>query len=51
MGRNVSTADRCIACAVALLSLLMCAGVRYVFHLPLQSPLAAVSAPERPYMP
>lgn len=53
MTTMLSPADRCAACVVALVSLLMCvmcAGVRYVFHLPAQTVLSVASA-ERPYMP
>ena len=50
MGTRLSPADRCAACAVALASLLMCAGVRYMFHLPAQAAMS-VAAAERPHMP
>jgi hypothetical protein len=50
MRTQLSTADRYAACIVALVSLLMCAGVRYVFHLPVRTTLSAAST-GRPYMP
>lgn len=50
MRKTLSPADRCAACFVALLCLLMCAGVRYVFHLPTHAGFSVVSS-ERPYMP
>lgn len=50
MSTTISRADRYAFCVVALVSLLMCAGVRYVFQLPVQGTLGAVSA-ERPHMP
>lgn len=50
MTTMLSPADRCAAWVVALVSLLMCAGVRYVFHLPARTVLSVASA-ERPYMP
>jgi len=46
----LSPADRCVACVVALVSLLMGAGVRYVFHPPVQTTVGVAST-ERPYMP
>jgi len=52
MRTMLSPADRCAACVVALVSLLMCAGVRYVFYLPTSTHAAlSVASAERPYMP
>ena len=50
MSTMLSPADCRAACVVALVSLLMCAGVRYVFHLPAPTAIR-VNAAERPYMP
>ena len=51
MRTMLSPADRCAACVVALVALLLCAGVRYVFHPPANvGTLSAISA-ERPHMP
>jgi hypothetical protein len=46
----LSPADRCAACVVAFVSLMMCVGVRYVFHLSAPTALSVVSA-DRPHMP
>jgi len=46
----LSPADRYAACVVALVSMAMCVGVRYVFHLPAHAALNRAST-ERPYMP
>jgi len=50
MRTTLSPADRCAACVVALVTLLLGAGVRFVFHRPTDAALSVASA-ERPYMP
>ena len=50
MRTMLSPADRYAACVVALVSLLMCVGVRYVFQLQAPTELSVVSA-DRPHMP